>query len=61
MLLVSLTWGFIIYPYWDMFFNGQAVNNAKFASALGILNKAGFNIEENTILSFWLVLKFAKI
>lgn len=59
-LFISLTWGFLNYPYWDMFFNGQAINNAKFASALGILNKAGFNIEENTILSFWLVLKFAK-
>ena len=60
MLLVSLTWGFIIYPYWDMFFNGQAVNNAKFAIALGFFNKVGINVEENTVLIFWLVLKFVK-
>lgn len=59
-LFASLAWGFINYPYWDMFFNGQAVNNAKYATALGILNKAGFNVEENTILSFWLGLKFVK-
>ncbi len=59
-LFISLTCGFINYPYWDMFYNGQAINNAKFAAALEFLNKIGFSVEENTILSFWLVLKFAK-
>lgn len=59
-LFTSLTWGFIIYPYWDMFFNGQAINNAKFAIALGLFNKVGINVEENTVLIFWLVLKFVK-
>lgn len=59
-LFTSLTWGFIIYPYWDMFFNGQAINNAKFAIALGLFNKIGINVEENTILLFWLVVKFVK-
>lgn len=59
-LFTSLTWGFIIYPYWDMFFNGQAINNAKFAIALGLFNKIGINVEENTILLFWLVVKSVK-
>lgn len=59
-LLISLAWGFIIYPYWNMFFNGQAINDAKFAIALGVFNKIGINVEENTILLFWLVLKFVK-
>ena len=59
-LLISLAWGFIIYPYWNMFFNGQAINDAKFAIALGVFNKIGINVEENIILLFWLVLKFVK-
>ncbi len=59
-LFISLTCGFIIYPYWDMFFYGQAVNNTKFAIALGLFNKIGINVEENTILLFWLVVKSVK-
>lgn len=59
-LFISLICGFIIYPYWDMFFYGQAVNNTKFAIALGLFNKIGINVEENTILLFWLVVKSVK-
>ena len=59
-LFISLTCGFIIYPYWDMFFYGQAINNTKFAIALGFFNNVGISLEENTFLVFWLVLKFVK-
>lgn len=59
-LFISLIFGAIKFPYWEMFFNGQAVNNAKFAIALGFFNKVGINVEENIILLFWLALKFAK-
>ena len=59
-LFVSLVWGLMNYPYWDMFFNGQAINNAKFATALEFINKIGFDIDENTILSSWIVLRSVK-
>ena len=59
-LFTSLVWGLIIYPYWNMFFNETAMNNSKFAAAFVFINRLGLNIDENTVLSLWLAMKFVK-
>lgn len=59
-LIISLFWGLIEYPYWDMFFHGQAINNEKFAIAMGIFYKFGIHVEQNTILPFWIAVRFVK-
>lgn len=59
-LLISLIWGTINFPYWDMFFNGQAMNNSKFATAFEFISKLGLNLDEDTVLSFWIMIRFMK-
>lgn len=59
-LFVSLAYGLLVYPYWDMFLNGQAMNNAKFAFAVGLAEKLGFSVREEAFLSFWVGLRSIK-
>lgn len=59
-LFASLIQGFISYPYWDMFFNGQALNNAKFAMAIDFLGKSGIHVDQNAILPFWFFVRLVK-
>lgn len=59
-LFASLIQGFISYPYWDMFFNGQALNDAKFAIVIRLLGDIGIHIDQNEILPFWLFIKVMK-
>lgn len=57
---ISLIWGLVKYPYWDMFFNDQAMDNAKFAMAMGVFDRFGIHIEQNAILPFWIAARFIK-
>ncbi len=59
-LFASLVYGLFVYPYWDMVFNGQAMGNAKFAFAVGLLAKMGLSAGEEQILPLWLGLRCSK-
>ncbi|MCQ5209798.1 O-antigen ligase family protein [Megasphaera massiliensis] len=59
-LLISLVQGLINYPYWEMLMNGQALNNAKFATAISFLGEMGIHVDQSSILPFWVFARLAK-
>ncbi len=59
-LFVSLAYGLLVYPYWDMLFNGQAMNNTKFAFVSGLMEAMGIHVGEEIFLPFWVGLRSVK-
>ena len=59
-LTISLLQGLVIYPYWDWAFNGQALNNAKFALVIDFLGRLGIHIGQDEMLPFWILLSNSK-
>lgn len=59
-LLTSLILGMIYYPYWDMIFNGQAMNNPKILLITSFFNDVGIDIDQSNILPTWIIIKSIK-
>lgn len=53
-LFISLTWGLIIYPYYDQILAGPANQIEKLPRVLTILHGIGIPMEKKTLLELWM-------
>lgn len=54
-LLVSLIWGLINYPYYDQILSGPADQIEKLPKVLALLHGIGIPIAQKTLLEFWML------
>lgn len=59
-LFASLAYGLFVYPYWDMYTQGQAMNNVKFAFVAALLGKLGVHVSGDSFLPLWVAIRSAK-
>ena len=59
-LLISLIWGFLSYPYFDILFNGLALDTGKFAKVMGLLSHIGIHLDEAFSMSAWILMRSVK-
>lgn len=56
-LLLSLIWGLVIYPYYDQILMGPANQIEKLPRTLNILQNIGIPITETTLLEIWMFVR----
>lgn len=59
-LLVSLIWGLLSYPYFDMLFNGPVSDTGKFAKVMGLLSHVGIHLNQEFSMSVWILARSVK-
>lgn len=59
-MLVSLINGLIIYPYYDLIFDGPNNQIERFEKLIILLQKFNISYDRETLLGFWLVIRFLK-
>lgn len=59
-LLVSLIWGLLSYPYFDMLFNGPVSDTGKFAKVMGLLSHVGIHLNQEFSMSIWILMRSVK-
>ena len=53
-LVVSLVWGYISYPYFDLAFQTQTLGSGKIVWLMNHLSAAGVPINEGRLMGFWM-------
>lgn len=59
-LLVSLIWGLLSYPYFDMLFNGPVSETGKFTKVMGLLSHVGIHLSTEFSMSAWILMRSVK-
>ena len=59
-LLISLTWGLIIYPYYDLILSSPVNQIEKLPKVWSMLNNSGILISKKSLLKIWMGARFAK-
>lgn len=53
-LLISVVWGLIVYPYYDQILAGPAAQIEKLPGVLTVLHRIGIPIAQKTLLELWM-------